>query len=252
MGLLVANRRGADAIVVVTTAGGPLTREEPDLLQGGCDPLTLSRFLPRTPLQVGDRWELGQDIARAVSEYEQIKANTLRGRLAALDEKAARIEITGEIKGTVRGAEGSVLATGELIFDRVARRVRRLRLERQESRNQATSSRPSTSKALWKSPVKVSKSPPSWPTPPSPTSHSTQTQPANFLSSAAPAASRACCTTELHVTSSEGGRIVLRRVEGPNLVARFDLVAGPTVAPGRHQDPDQFRIDVEAARTWVN
>lgn len=246
VGLLIAARRGPE--VVVASAGGPLTREELDLLQGACDPLALGAFLPDRPVDVGDRWDLPEAAARAVSEYEAIRSSTLRARLAALDDRAARIELTGEVKGTVRGAEGTVKATGELVLDRVRGRFRRLRLERDEVRT-----RGHVESALdVRSTLELNLEPID---PPAALDDAilaelpVEPDEARLLLVLGAPGGRARLLHDRgwHVTSGDGPRLILRRVAGQELVARLDLVAGPNAGPGRHQDPEQFRADVEKA-----
>jgi hypothetical protein len=246
VGLLLAVRRGAE--VVVASAGGPLTREELDLVQGACDPLLLAEMLPARAVDVGDRWELPETAARSISEYERIDANTLRARLAALDDRAARIELSGQVQGQVRGARGTVQARGELIYDRVGQQVRQLRLERTEKRSQGHVESALDVRSTLELKIEAIE-------PPRELDEATLAElpleldePRLLLVLGAPGGrARLLHDRAWHVTASEAGRVVLRRVVGQDLIARCDLVAGPNAGPGRHQDPDQFRADAEQA-----
>lgn len=244
--LLLAERRDDQALVV--SAGGPLTRAELDLVQTVGDPLQHATFLPERPVVLEERWELGEAAARAVSDYETIVANSMRGKLAALDEAAARIELTGEVRGSIRGAEGTIAVTGEVVFDRVARRVSRIRLERSEQRKAG----PVESALDVKSTVEVQRKGIAVP---------------EELSDAVlrdlwlePDERRALLQLEppggryrlvhdrqWHLVRETNDRVVLRRMEGGAFVAQCDLVPGPNAGRGRHQDPAQFEADVRQA-----
>ena len=98
--------RVRDGRVVTYSPGGPLMREELDVVQASADPLLWPRYLPDKSVAEGDTWPLPAEVARSLSDYEALASNTLMARLESLDEATARIKVAGTVLGAVRGGEG--------------------------------------------------------------------------------------------------------------------------------------------------
>lgn len=234
--------------VVMFSPGGPLTRQELDMVQLPADPLLWSGLLPAKPVAVGETWAIGAEAARALSEYEALATNTLRAKLEEADAAVARIHLAGQVRGAVRGGEGTVTIDGTLTFDRAAGRVSGLDLERTETRA------PGHVEAGldFKGRLTVKREPADVPA-----------ELADTILAALPAEVRS--TLELLKFTPPEGRYVLyhdrywhlfwedrrlavlKRLDQGEIVAQCNLSRGPQAGKGRHQDPAQFRQDIREA-----
>ena len=130
--LIVAERR--NGAVVAYSPAGPLTRSELEVVEGDGDPLLLAALLPTKAVEVGTRYVVEFEGARALSGYDALATNRLEGTVASLDADTAKITLKGEVRGAARGGEGVMRFDGELTFDRKLNRVQRLSLGRSETR----------------------------------------------------------------------------------------------------------------------
>lgn len=244
--LLVAEPRAGG--VVVSSAGGPLTRSELELVQGAGDPLVLASLLSDTPVKVGSSWKVGDDAARSLSSYDTLIDNALTAKLESLDARSAKIHLVGNIRGSVLGGEGKMLFDGTVDVDREANRIERLNLRRSEAR------KPGAVEAGLEvqSTLTVTRQP---------------AEPADRIAadvvsklSAEPDPQR----EELLLVSPDGKYslrhdrdwhtywddrrlTVLKRLDRGSVVAQCNLMNGPNAGKGRHQDIKQFRNDLRTA-----
>lgn len=245
--LLVAE--GRDGGIFTYSPGGPLTRSELDLVQTSADPLLLGSLLPETPVSVGETWAIGSSAARALTDYEALASNTLRGKLEAVDENTATIRVAGRVSGAVRGGEGSITCDGTLVFDRQANRVSRLTLKRDETRGPgqvepALSFSGTTTmerQRLDSPPAELSDAilagvPTATP------------EGMDLLEFVAPDGRyRLLHDRDWHLFWDDSRLAVLKRLDRGELVAQCNLAVGPEAGAGRHQDPAQFRVDIQKA-----
>jgi hypothetical protein len=244
--LLVADRRTGD--MVVFSPRGPLTRSELELVQAAGDPLALAALLPPRPVQVGDRWTVGNDAARGLSSYDALAVNKLEATLEALDESSARIDLSGEVRGAVLGGEGTIAYNGSLTFDRKAGRIARLTLNRAESR------KPGAVEAGLdiKSTLTVERRGAEMPTELSDdalTGLALDPDPEReLLVLIAPGGKyNLLHDRDWHTYWDDVRLTVLKRLDHGAVVAQCNLTAGPNARKGRHQDLGQFRDDIRRA-----
>jgi hypothetical protein len=243
--LLVAERQGRDGPVVVISPAGPLTWDEVQLVQGLGDPLTLGDLLPEKPVAVGEHWRVRNSGARALSEYDTITANTLNAALESVDAVKARIRLKGQIQGSKQGAPGKMTCDGFFTFDRQVALIDHVDLNRDESRQPG----PVEAGLDYKSTLTITRQ---------------VAEPPKTLTDAALAGVSLQITPErkllrldlpgrtaalLHDRNwdkfwEDRKSIVLKRLSGNQVIAQCNLMLGPQVAKGRHQDPAQFRGDI--------
>jgi hypothetical protein len=243
--LLVAERRERDGPVVVISPAGPLTWNELELVQGLGDPLILPDLLPERPVAVGEHWRVRNSGAQALSEYDVVTSNTLDASLESADTDTARIRLTGHIQGAARGGPGKMICEGSLTFDRRSARIDHLDLNRVETRQAG----PVEAGLDIKSTLTVSR-------------HAAEPPPA--LSDAALAGlsleitpARELLRLEMpggtatllhdrhwHMFWEDPKLIVLKRLNGGQVIAQCNLTPGPHAGQGRHQDTTQFRDDI--------
>ncbi len=244
--LLIAERRPEG--VVNVSAGGPLTRSELDLIQLPGDPLGLADLLPDHPVAVGDTWTVGPLAARALSEYEAIAANRLEATLKAIDDDSARIELSGEVRGAVRGGEGSMRFRGQFSFDRKAGRIDRLALNRVENRAKGLVESALDVKSTVQVERKAIEGPPEL-------SDSAldglplEANPSRELLLLAPPGGKYTLVydRDWHIVADDTRQTVLKRLDHGEFVAQCNLTMGPSVGRGRHEDLVQFREDIRRA-----
>jgi len=245
MSLLVAQRRDREGPVVVVSPSGPLTWPELELVQGVGDPLALPDLLPSQSVAVGEQWRVGNAAAQAVSGYDEITANDLAATLESTAGTKARIRLKGKIHGKAFGGPGIIIYEGFLTFDVPSARIDQLDLNRVETRQAG----PVEAGLDLKSTLTVSR---------------VATEPSALLSDKALASLSVEISPQrelLLMTGPGGGAtllhdrhwhrfwsdpklIVLKRVEGGQVIAQCNLMAAPAAGAGRHQDPGQFRDDI--------
>lgn len=246
MTTLVAERR--DGMIAVSSAGGPMTRSELELVQGPGDPLALADLLPPSSVAVGDHWTIGADAARSISGYDALAANTLEATVEAIDDASARVRLLGSIRGAALGGEGSMACDGSFTFDRKANFVSALNLRRAETRAPG----PIEAGLDVKSTLAVERA----------------SAPASGLLADADLVAKAVAPnpgndlllfespdgkyTMLHDRAwhlywDDARQVVLKRLDRGEMVAQANFMVGPDAGKGKHQDPQQFREDVRKA-----
>ena len=246
--LLVAERRNGDGSVVVVSPAGPLTWYELELLQGLGDPLVLGDLLPDRPVRVGDRWRVRDAGAQALSEYDSLTSNKLEATLESADAPKARIRLKGQIQGSARGGVGKMSCEGFLTFDLNAALVDHLDLNRVESRQAG----PVEAGLDIKSTLTVTRQPAE---PPPELSDRAlagiplEITPERELLRLSTPSGKAILLHDRHwhMFWEDPKLIVLKRLNGGQVIAQCNLMVGPDAGKGRHQDPTQFRDDIRRA-----
>ena len=244
VGLLLAEPKVEG--VVVTSLGGPLTRSELELVQAPGDPLSLAPLLPVRPVELGDRWKVGESAARGLSAYDSLKTNGLQATLTSVDDNRAVVQFKGVIRGNVLGAEGTMTCEGTYTFDRKASRISELTVDRSETRVAG----PVEAGLDMKSKLTVNRA--DAPTPKELTDEvldtfSTKPDPNRELLLLTLSEGKATLIHDRswHTYWDDVRLTVLKRLEGNDVVAQCNLSTGPNAGKGRHQDIDQFRADIK-------
>lgn len=239
----VAELRGRG--VFVYSPIGLMTRPELDLVQGPGDPIALARLLPEKPVEVGDHWVVDELAVRAVTSYDTLIKNTLEATLVAIDADSARFSLRGEVRGAVLDAEGSMACDGTFTFDRKAGLVDRLTLQRAETRAHGQVEGGLDVKSTLNINRRISDLP----------SELTDTTLARIPLERDPRREQLILyppggkytirhDRDWYLFTESQRQVVLKRIEGGELIAQCNLVAGPNAGKGRHQDTSQFRDDV--------
>ncbi len=246
--LLVAERREIDGPVVVVSPAGPLTWYELELVQGLGDPLVLGALLPEQPVKTGDHWPVRDAGAKALCGYDVVASNRLEASLESVDENQARIRLRGQIQGSALGGAGTMTCAGLLTFDRRLSRIDHLDVNRVEARQPgpieagldikstlivtrraALASPELSDTVLAKLPLDI-------------------TPERELLRLTAPGGRCVLLhDRHWHVFWQDAKLTVLKRLAGGQVIAQCNLSLGPSAGKGRHQDPDQFRNDVQRA-----
>jgi hypothetical protein len=204
--------------------------------------------LPDRPVKVGDRWRVRDAAAQALSEYDSLTSNKLEATLESADAAKARIRLKGSVQGSARGGAGKMSCDGFFTFDLQAALVDHLDLNRVESRQAG----PVEAGLDLKSTLTVTRQ---------------TAEPPPELSDAALAGIPLEVTSErelVRLTTPSGKAavlhdrhwhmfwedpklIVMKRLNGGQVIAQCNLMVGPNAGKGRHQDTTQFRDDIRLA-----
>ncbi|HEV3121666.1 MAG TPA: hypothetical protein VGY53_07180, partial [Isosphaeraceae bacterium] len=240
----------SDAGSRVFSLGGPLTRQELELVEVPADPLVLGWLLPEGQVAVGSHWKVPESAARALTSYETVAANSLLATLEGLDDAKARIKLSGEVRGAVLGAQGTITCSGVLTFDRAAGLIERLELTRTE-RRQAGEVEAGLD---LKSTLTLERAKAPAPMPAELADSVVQGLPAEFpaerdeLLFTAPSGKYALRhDRSWHIYADDTRQTVLKRLERGASIAQCNLALGPVAGKGRHQDLEQFRDDIKRA-----
>ncbi len=246
MTTLVAERRGKS--IAIVASGGPLTRSELDVVQGPGDPLALASLLPTKRVEIGDKWTVGELAARNLSGYDALASNALEATLETLDADSARVRLLGTIRGAALGGEGSMACDGSFTFDRRDNRITRLTLRRAETRrpgpieagldvksvltvvrDSAELVKPLDDGAFLARAVEASRGP-------------------DLLLFHSPDGKYSFLhDRDWHLYWDDDRQVILKRLDGGEMVAQCNLSVGPNAGKGRHQDLEQFRGDLKKA-----
>lgn len=228
---------------------GPLTRSELEALTAPGDATSLWTLLPKSEIEAGETYRLDRIAAKSLTLYDAIAVNSLDGKILEITEKQVKIRLSGEVRGAVLGAEGVMKLTGDLDFDRDSGLVTRLVLDRNENRRPGTveagleiTSHIEVKRNVSTSPnAEIAGDLSKWPTAVTPESVMLEWfDPTSTI--------RLEHDRDWHVTWADTGESVLKRVDrGGAVIAQCNLKQATMVAPGRHQDPDQFEQDVREA-----
>jgi hypothetical protein len=244
--ILIVERR--DGGIVTYSPGGPLTRNELDLVQGPADPLMWAGLLPGKAVAVGETWEIDRDTARALSDYDALASSTVRAKLESLDAATASIRIGGEVRGAARGGEGTITFDGTLGYDRKAGRIRRLTLQRAEVRKPGLVEAGLDFRGTLSIERVPAEIPPELADSVLPSLARGNPNTLSLLEYEPPeGAYRLWHDRDWHTFWDDARITVLKRLDRGELLAQCNISAGPHAGKGRHQDPAQFRDDIKKA-----
>jgi hypothetical protein len=246
--LLVAERRHRDGPVVVVSPAGPLMRSELELVQVAGDPLALADALPGGPVGLGQHWRVGDLAAQAVSGYDVVTSNAVDATLESLDGARARVRIRGRIEGSALGGAGVVTCDGFLTFDRRMGWIDWLELHRAEARRPGPVEAGLDVKSTLTM-TRQAEQPPATLTEPALAGIPLEITPLTerLLLIAPDSKSSLLHDRHWHMFWDDPKLIVLKRLEGSQVVAQCNIAVGPPAGKGRHQDPAQFRDEIRRA-----
>jgi hypothetical protein len=208
----------------------------------------LPGLLPDQPVGVGDTWAMKDSTAAALCDYDALAANSMKGKLEALDDTTARVVVSGEVRGAARGGEGTLTCDGWFVFDRKAGRIVELTLNRTEVRKPGpveagldVKSRLTVTRKAAETPPELSDS--------ALEGVPLEKSPQRLLLLFAPPDGKYSLVhdRDWHVFWDDARQAVLKRLDHGEVIAQCNLAAGPNAGKGRHQEPEQFREDIRRA-----
>jgi len=232
--------------VTLFSPGGPFSQSELELLEVPADPLVLGDLLSSNPVAPGDRWTVGNGAVRALSSYDTIGTNGLEATLESLDDANAVVKLSGEVKGSRLGGEGTIKFLGSFTFERSAGRIAKLDLTRNETRRPGmieegldVKSSLTLTRTAADVPIEL------------------KDDTLERIGTAATPQNQAILFTSpdgkytivhdraWHLYWDSPKLTVFKRIDGGRLIAQCNLTPGPNAGKGKHQDPNQFRDDIK-------
>lgn len=109
--------------VTVFSPQGRLTADERELIDTQGNSLLLDRLLPTKPVATGGTWALSDDLVIALLGLETVTRNEGRSTFRGVADGKARIEVSGRVAGSVRGATAEIELKGQYYFDMKRKRI---------------------------------------------------------------------------------------------------------------------------------
>ncbi|WP_146529048.1 hypothetical protein [Novipirellula artificiosorum] len=94
------------------------THEELDLLRMPVSSIAVDRLLPTDPVVKGDQYVVESESLRALFGLSAVDASEVKGEIVALSTKEARVQLRGNLDGSVDGVPTKLRIVGKLTFDR--------------------------------------------------------------------------------------------------------------------------------------
>jgi hypothetical protein len=245
--------RGGPEGRICFAAGGPLSRDELDLVTDHFNPQCLPGLLPGKAVNVGDTWSLPAAAVQSACAFDITTKAALTGKLTGVKDGVATFTIEGTAQGIEAGARVSlgVSATGS--FDVAAGRITALTWNQKDEREQGpvspasridakvTVTREATAevKELADDALAALASGPA---------------PATLLAvkqSDAKGRYQLVHSRDWHVTGQTDAHLVLRLVDRGDFVAQATITVWNKVEPGKHTPVEEFKKAVASAPGWT-
>ncbi len=131
--LLLAEESGTG--IVISSASGPLTREELDLVDIPGNTLMADCLLPEGEVKVGSSWKPSDKPLAKLLGIDVISRNDLQCVLKEVTDSAAKFNLTGSIAGAATGVATEMDLEGEATFDTDEDRLVSIQLRIKERRS---------------------------------------------------------------------------------------------------------------------
>ncbi|MCE5268166.1 MAG: hypothetical protein LLG00_09805 [Planctomycetaceae bacterium] len=228
--------------------GGPLQREELEVIDILGNSLLLDNLLPDKPAAVGDTWKPNDKLMAAILGLESVTRGDVQCKLTEVTDEVARIELAGRVEGRFSDTSARIQLRGKFRFDRRTNRIDWFALLSKENRTagqvtdgfdvvvrlQMTINQQSPCEQL----AKATKSHPNL----EPTSEATQL-------GYQPPSSRWRVSHDRHwyLGSDSKDVAVLRRIDAGALLAQCNASALPKRDPDKLLSLAEFQADVREA-----
>ncbi len=101
----------------------PLSRDELATLDILGNSLLLDRFLPHSPLEVGQTWKPDKSLLAHFLEVDTVGQTNVQCELVEVTDTVARFQITGDLEATIHGIPSRVQLMGKYRYDRRTERI---------------------------------------------------------------------------------------------------------------------------------
>ncbi len=239
---LIATDRGSRIEIVHPTAA--LTRDEVDLVQMIGDPLAVARWLPDRPLEIGGKYPVEVAAVQALLQLEGVADADIVAELVGVERGFAKIRANGTAQGFVDGSTTEIDVKASFLVEMKLRHVSRFNLAARERR--AAGGVGPAIEAVSQLRMKLD--------PASDHGHltddllevlATSEGPRELLLDEPELGIKLHHDRSWYVTSRQPKRMVLRRVDGSDLLAQCNLMLMPSKAAGRQPTLAEFQKDIK-------
>jgi hypothetical protein len=249
---IVVAQRSDDGLLVYSL-GGPLTREELDLVGGHFDTLCLTGLLPGKNVAVGDTWKISNASAVGLCMFEGLESHDLTAKLEAVDGDEARISVTGSAKGIDSGALVELNVTASATFDLTRKKIVQLEWKQKDQRGLGPISpefQGTATVTLKRTPIDEPKTL---------TDAALESAPPGFDVPAAMLAIefadpqgrfRMTHPRDWRLTGMTPQQATFRLIDRGDFVAQATITPIEKAAPGQHLDAAKFKADALASPGW--
>jgi hypothetical protein len=119
---------------VLFSPGGPLIREELDLLEVPGSGLALESLLPAAAVKVGGQWTLSEVTVARLLGLDAVSEHDITCTLDSVKDNVAIASLAGKVAGAVEGVSSDIELKGKLNFDLKQKAVTWLTLGYKENR----------------------------------------------------------------------------------------------------------------------
>ncbi len=120
--------------VVISSASGPLTRDELDLIDLPANSLLVDALLPENAVEPGDTWKLDAPAAARLLGLDAAAHSDVVCTLAKPAEDNAVMTLKGQVDGAITGVATTIDLQGRAIFDLTRKRLVLIQLRIKEKR----------------------------------------------------------------------------------------------------------------------
>lgn len=103
--------------------GGPLSREELDLLDVQGSSLLIDGLLPEIPVSVDSTWQHEDPLIAALLGLDAVSSNDLTSLLKEVTPEAAKMELAGTVHGAIGGVSTEIEVKAKYKYDRASKRI---------------------------------------------------------------------------------------------------------------------------------
>jgi hypothetical protein len=229
---------------------GPLTFDERELVQGegALDTLTIARLLPIEAVAVGDTWKPDNAAIAAAFNLYSVSENQLVAKVESLDDATARIRLAGKLDALVAGTTTRLDLDARIDFDRKRAQIVAVELKQKEERARGpaepalrvdatlvltctldAASKRLSDKTLEQMPLAANPA----------TEQLVYLHPDGRF--------RFYYPRDWRIFQSDTRLAILRLIDDNEAIAQCNITPGPTVVPGNHMKPEDFRSQVRQA-----
>ncbi len=244
---LIATDAGESAATSFSP-GGPLNRDELDLVTLPANTILLDRLLPTEPVSLRQTWSHDNGLMAALLGLDTVGSSNASSVLTEISDEAAKCQLSGTINGALTGVATEMQIKAKYTYDRKLGRVTWFAMALQEVRGPGFIN--SGIDAVAKLQVKIT-----------PIESSDQLTPERLAGVDATATAentrlllapqhdgfRLICDRRWHSVSETPGHVALRLIDRGELLAQCNVRAPAKVAPEALPSLSQFQDEIRKA-----
>lgn len=89
-----------------------LTRDEAELLETPFDSVLLDELLPKSPVALGDAWQISGDVTAGLLAIDTVETGSIEAKLVEAADGRAKVSLAGIIDGAIDGVPTHVVVEG--------------------------------------------------------------------------------------------------------------------------------------------